>query len=172
MTNLVGSKRILAIDASLYNHVYDALDANGWFSPNPGVRASVEFIPEPLDANKEIKPTKISLSFEERIPDDGELGSNLSVDSWYCYLDIYADKSIVGMGLANELSDILLGKFPSLGFGESRFDVVDPRDGTTAFSCGIDMVEIERSRNYDRAINKFWWTVSFRVSDAYYDDLK
>lgn len=170
---VVGSRRVLYIRDSLYYVVNNVLVQLGWMTPNPGVRKDVKFITEPLENREKIEPNIIGMSLEDVFSYEMETGSTLERDEWSVFFDVYAENEDVGQALANDIRDILRGKFASLGRDSTEFDVVDPSLATPSviFTCDLVDIDIARKREWDRTYKKFWWTVGATILDDYYDDM-
>jgi hypothetical protein len=124
---VVGGLRRRLIKDNLYNMVYDSLDGLGWFNTSLNTMP-LELIPEQLDAAVEIKPNKVSISAEELIADEIEMGSNLDEYKWDIYFDIFAEDESIGIHLTGDIYDILRGKMASLGRTGSFLEVYDLRE--------------------------------------------
>lgn len=167
--NLVGAQRFRSINEAVYQKLKGGLSDLGYLTPKAG-RADVEILTGPLDADVSIRPNKIAFTLETMEDEEWEMGSNLTGETWDCYIDILAESKAVGEALSSDISALLRGKMPSIGHGSQRLDVIDYRDGQFAFSCDIQRVLIDRDRTPERKHNKFWWIVGFELVDVYYDD--
>ena len=168
---VVGGLRRRLIKDNLYNMVYDSLDGLGWFNASLNTMP-VELIPEQLDAAVEIKPNKVSISAEELIADEIEMGSNLDEYKWDIYFDIFAEDESIGIHLTGDIYDILRGKMASLGRTGSFLDVYDLRevDKPYLFTCHLENIEQSRVREWSAQFNKYWWVIGVSIVDTYYGE--
>lgn len=171
MTDIVGGLRRRLIKDNFYSMIYNSMDQLNWFSENLSNKP-VELISEQLDAEKEIKPNKVSISAEDLNNKALEMGSTLDEYSWDIYLDIFAEDESVGIHLSGDIYDILGGKFNSIGRFDSKLDVYNLAvDGEPyLFTCEIDNIEVARVREWNKPFNKYWWVIGCTIVDSYYGD--
>ena len=117
----------------------------------------------------EALPNIVALAIEHSEEDEYELGSVTSEVLWECYVDVYCESDSVGIHLANDIKDILAGKFSSLGFTKPAVDVYDLSQATPGFlfSCAMDEFSVDKARVYNKPFNASWYVVSFTVEDVY-----
>jgi hypothetical protein len=127
---------------------------------------------EPLDDTEEIVPNIVVISDENVDSMEAELGSNYSEYRWQYYVDVYAESQVCGRELAGDLRAILEGKLPSIGRNMSNLAVYDLSQATPSviFNCDIEKITVDRGRFYDRSYEKFWWMISFELTDFYGDE--
>lgn len=166
-----GGLRARLIKDSLYHMIEDAIADLGWFDAGRQ-HAPIAFRADPVNTEEEVPVNTLTLSDEDMIAFDQELGSRLAEHSWAFFLDFYAESNAIGIHMAQDLKAILEGRILGIGRGSTSFPVYDYRMATPAqiFMCEIDDVAVDRARNFPRAWQRYWYMVSFTVVDFHSND--
>lgn len=170
----VGGLRARIIHTNLYDVINDGLSDLGWLadsnSRNPVVVRMTQ-----VDNDEQIVPNVVSITAEDVNSSPAEMGSGLSDSIWLYYVDVYAEDNVLGLHLANDIKDILQGRFtnsvsrigPEITIYDSSVVSATPIE---LFSVSIDDVEVDKSRFFEKPFQKNWWVVSFSVTDTYNDE--
>ena len=161
-----GGLRRRLIHDNLFYMIQGSMDQLGWFGTT-FAKKSVELLPEPVDSREEILPNKVSLSAEDMVSMEFEVGSYSEQNNCEYYIDIFAEDEAVGNHLSGDLYDILRGKYGSIGRTRPTFEVYDlTNDGQPfLFTCYIEEIEKQRVREWENPQSKYWWVIGFMVVD-------
>jgi hypothetical protein len=153
------------------NMVTESLTDLDWFSDNRGHKP-LKIYPEPIDENTAFDSNAMSISMEDIMETEAEMGSMLSEHSFSIYIDVYGENNVVAMHLASDIKEILQGRFTSIGRDNPVFDVYDLSQATPEFLfyCEIEEVELDRSRFHSKPYEKYWWVVSCIITYTYNND--
>lgn len=175
----VGGLRARLIKMAIQGVVEDGLRDLGWFDPTihddpPGTRRHrpVTFYTKPNKWDEPITLNAVIVAGQDVDGTDGEIGSNLSDDRWFFYVDVYAESDSVAEHIVHDARDILRGKMPSIGRTGAYVDVFDPREATPPFLFRLPVVElaVDRARLSEHPWQAHWYSLSFEVEDDYYDE--
>lgn len=173
MTNPVGGQRLSLINYNMHKLIKDCLHDLGWLNTGRQHKP-ITVIDEPFDPSVEIQPNVVSISGEELLGIEVELGSDLEENRWSYYVDIYPENIPLGRFIAGDIRDILRGKMNSIGRNRPNLGIVNPYSGATPsvmFYVEFEDVDIQRVRKWQNPYNKDWFTVSFVLVDYYDSDL-
>ena len=168
MTVVAGGLRSRLILYNLFNMLNSSLTDLGWF--NPGRRHKpISFVIEEQDLTSEVKINTLALSDEAISSTPWEIGSTLTEDTRWHYLDFFAENDAVGKDLIGDCRDILLGKLASVGRVSPTLDVFDLTQATPPriFSCDIITVRVDRSHDYTYPWLRHWYSIQFSLFDYY-----
>lgn len=171
MSTYVGGLRARLIRDSVYRHIYDGLDALGWFTPRQS-RSPLTFTLEPVDTNQVVAPNTLGMSDEEAPSSGIELGSNLSETAWAMFVDFFGENDPLSMHVIGDVAAILEGRMPSIGCGRPVIDVFDYTLATPAriFSVEIDEVQRDKAHDFPKPWLRFWRSCSFVALDTHGDE--
>ena len=163
----VGGLRARLIYDNIYNTINDGLDDLDWFNP-VRTHEDVEVVPKPIDKLTEILPNKVGISMESVVEEEIELGSTMADNNWLVFVDVMAEDANVGLHLATDVKDILLGRMESIGRDSPTIEVLDLRQATPTglFTVTIKNFEMEKDKT-NAPHRQFWWTLAFDVEDTY-----
>ena len=171
MTMLEGGIRDRLIRDAMYRTVRHILDSMGWLDLSDR-REPVMLLPRPTDADKEVKPNRVSITAED-VPSDGvEMGSTLGEYVHLYYVDIYAEKDEIGVHIAGDIRAGLEGKLSAAGRTWPILPVHAPGDDpdvdVAAFTCSIDNVLLERvPRESPQPWEKHWFSVRCELTEEH-----
>lgn len=171
MSTFVGGLRTRLIQDSLRSTVEDGLTALGWFGTARRHRP-VHMIDRPPKWDEPIELNSIVAALEGRSEADAEMGSNLTVDTWQVYVDIYAESDTIGLQLSGDVRDILRGKIPSIGRSRSVLDIYDYTQATPPIFTSLELrnVNEDRARNFPHPWQQHWFVVLADLEDEYMDE--
>jgi hypothetical protein len=173
---VVGGLRARLIFDTLYRLINDTLTQLGWLNGDPLVRRHqpVQFVVEQQDLALEVAINTLALSDENVSSGYWEVGSSLTEDTRYYYLDFFAESDPVGKHLMGDVRDILMGKYASLGRTAPVLEVYDLRNNGAPtdflFSCDITDVRLDRSHGYREPWLRHWYSVQYSLLDYYTSD--
>lgn len=169
----IGGLRARLVKDSAYYMIKDSLDQLNWFDPNRE-HAPISFIPEAIPENTEIPFNTMALSDENSYTTDIELGSGLVEKRWTFVIDFYASNSALGLHMAEDISSILEGRFPSIGRHDPILPVKDYSIGGNnppeIFICEIENVTVDRIKGWPKPFQQFWYIVTFDILDCYWNE--
>lgn len=173
MTDLIGGLRDRLITENIRNLIEDCLGELNWTNtPNSFIKNSLTIVSYPIDDNMEIEPNLVSVSSEDTVSDEAEMGSLLSEVKTEYAIDIFAENFVSGKHLAGDIRAILEGRFFSIGRYGPVVDILDLRQATPSvlFSVELENISSGKQRFYNKPFQKYWWTIVFDVVDYYDND--
>jgi hypothetical protein len=172
MTIYVGGIRERFIKDSVYEYLKAKLGALGWF--NSGRQhAPIAFHDEAVDIRQLVALNTLTLSSENNVGDDIEMGSNLTEFTWTMFVDFYAESEAVGLHLIGDVAAILRGQMSSIGAQRSFVPVFDYFQATPAdpiFYVGVEKVRTDKAHDFPHVHLRHWHACQFDIIDAYGDD--
>lgn len=170
MSDVAGGLRDRLVQESLYHHVWDGLDALGWFSASE-LRYPLMFEAEAVDDDEEIQLNTLALAPEDISGSDAELGFNSSDDRRVFYFDLYAESDAVGKHVIGDVRDLLRGRFPSLGYDSPTVAVLDWRLATPTelFFCHVEQVVDDRAHGFSEPWRRHWFSLRCELVDEFWD---
>lgn len=170
MTTVVGGLRARFIHDSFVAMITDALAARSWFDSDRR-HLPIVVTTQPYGWDEPIPVNTVTISGEDSVSADAELGSTASDDTWTFYIDFYAENEALGMDVAHDIRDILRGKIPSVGRGRPDLTVLDWREDppTPLFKCQLEDIVMDRARGFTRPFERYWYAVRCDVVDENYD---
>lgn len=165
----VGGLRARLIHDNIYYLVRDALDDLNWLGPS--LDHDTVYVRQTQIANSEaVRPNIVAVTVEDDNEEEAELGSLLTHHTWNYYIDVYAEDDALGIHLANDIKDILCGRFTtSVTRGGPDVEILDLRLATPVeiFSVSLENIDLNRSRFFEKAFQEHWWVISFQLIDTY-----
>ena len=119
-----------------------------------------------LDPAQPVEPNKIGIMFGQRVTEDAECGSDLSVHRWTVFIDIFAESNVLGRHLQGDIEAIVRGRLEGTSRdGQDAFPVHDweDEDHPVLFWCDIESIQTD---NPPSAAGNNWFTVEFDVVDT------
>lgn len=171
MTQIVGGLRARLIRESLYQMINTALDDLGWFDAGRP-HQPVTFEASSKNQQEQIAMNTAALGDDNSSGEDIELGSQLSEERWFMYVDFYAESDALGVHFARDLKDILEGRITAIGRDDPSFTVYDWRQATpvSLFVCQIEEVAVDKAHGFLKPWLEHWYSTSFVVVDTYSRD--
>lgn len=171
MSVLAGGLRQRMIFDSLYAMIHDNLATLGWFTVGRR-HAPINLVVEHQDLTTEVPINTMALTDENVTNVPWEVGSTLSEDTRYFYVDFFGENDAVAKQIIGDVRDILLGKYASIGCTAPVLLVHDYRQPTppVAFSCDIVNVRVDRSHDYSRPWLRHWYSIQGSLLDYYTND--
>jgi len=172
MTQVVGGKRIRLIHDNLFNLVFDACTELGWLEPSPS-RADVTVRKTQISAHEEaVKPNIVCVTIEDDTEQQEEMGSGLTEHRWNAYVDVYAQNDVLGLHLATDMKDSLMGRFDSTvtrgGPSMAVYDLTQSHaTPVELFYVQFENIAENRSRFSDKPYQDHWRVVDFHIVDVY-----
>lgn len=169
--NLVGGLRSRMIRDSLRSMIVTSLTDIGWFASGRR-HLPINVIDRPNKWDDPIPLNSLVISLEDRVGEDAELGSNLTIDNWTAYVDFYAESEDLGMQVSGDVRDILRGKISNVNRTDPSFEAFDYREdpperfATVKISNVID----DRARNFPHEWQTYWFVVRADLEDEYLDE--
>lgn len=163
-----GGYRKRIIRESLYQMLYSSLEDLGWFDSGRQ-HSAITFNSEAVDPAETVPLNTISLADENDLPAEVELGSTLTRYTWTFYVDFFAEKDSLGLHVAADIQDILLGNYASIGRVDPSFTVYDYGLATPSelFVCQIETVMRDKAVAWSLPHQKHWYNIRFDVVDYY-----
>lgn len=170
MTVLAGGLRTRMIFDNLYGVINVGLSNIGWFEAGRR-HAPISMVAEEQDSTQEVPVNTLAVSDENVSSQVWEVGSQLSQDTRYFYVDFFGESDAVSKHIIGDVRDILLGKFPSVGLKGPVLPVYDLSQATptVVFSCDIIRVTVDRSHDYTHPWMRHWYSLQVSLLD-YYDN--
>lgn len=166
----VGGIRSRLIKDNVYNFLKSGLTELDWFATGRQHQAVI-LHPKASPWDEELKPNAITLSVETVSEFPAEMGSLLAEHTWQYYVDVFAEDDSVGVHLATDIRDMLLGHITSISSSGPSIPVYDLTVQSATpidlFSVQVDSVSMDKGREYTMPTKKFWWQIAFEVIDAY-----
>jgi hypothetical protein len=172
MTIYVGGIRERFIKDSVYAYLKAKLTALGWFDPSRQ-HAPIIFEDEATDIRQLIEPNTLTLSAENNIGTEVELGGMLTEFTWSMFVDFYAESEAVGLHLIGDVAAILRGQISAVGAGRAYVPVFDFFQATPVdpiFFVGVENVRTDKAHDFPHAHLRHWHACSFDIIDAYGQD--
>jgi hypothetical protein len=171
---VVGGLRSRLIFDNLFLVVNHGLEQLGWLDGNGRRHQPVHFVVETPDVTSEVPINTLALSSESVTTTPWEIGSQLSQESRYFYLDFFGENEAVSKHIIGDCRDILLGKYTSLGRTGPVLDVWDLRNNGTPstwlFACDIIDARIDRSHDWSQNWLRYWYSIQATLLDYYTND--
>lgn len=148
-----------------------ALNDLHWF--DTGRRnAPLTFAKRPDDWQQSIAPNTITVNPEEWVTGEAGLG-NEPFDRIRMYIDFYAENESLGMHVAHDLRDVILGLRPDLGRTGPELTIFDTRTSPPTMFTRADLVDVrvDRATGFPQPWQRHWFVISCFVEDDYLDDL-
>lgn len=173
-----GGLRTRFIADSLRLTVVAGVSALGWFDATiydnpPGSRAHhpLRYITRPLDWSEPVAPNALSISTEDVGDNPRGLGGEVE-DTLRLYVDILAEDDQVGWHLTQDVRDIVLGRYDSVGRVGPVVDVYDFRMPTPSpfTSVGVENALVDRGMSENHPWLNHWFMVRVDLVDEYYDE--
>lgn len=141
-----------AVHQSMVGYMTQQLTALDWIGPSSEVpfgAAPVKIQPVPAFIGNNIDPAivvpstvAINLGHEPK-PVMGEVGGPLAYQDFPFFFDVFSDKAAICTALANDIRDILMGRFA----GQTRFlTITDPISQTVRTDWSVELMDIELVR--------------------------
>lgn len=168
---LTGGLRSRMIKDSYRNLIVDNLTSLGWF--DSGRRhIPITIADRPNKWDDPVAFNTLTVSLEDRVDVDAEMGSNLSIDTWTSYVDFYAESDDLGLQVMGDIRDIVRGKLPSIGRTQPCFDCFDYRlDPPEAFTViQVQNILEDRARNFPKEWQAHWFVLRADLEDEYMDE--
>lgn len=164
----VGGLRARLVKDNFFNLIKDSLGDLGW-SDSGREHLPVKFLAVQVDDDMELSPNIVSISEEDVVSDEYEMGSNLAEHIWTYFIEVYAESHAVGLHIAMDIRDILEGRFTSINATKNSFTVFDLTEATPSslFNCQMENISVDRIRGYNAQHEKYWWVISLDVVDFY-----
>lgn len=152
------------LQATLENHVEAWLTGLGWLDPvnTPLGALPVTFQRKRPDEHllQSVQPNLVTVSFGSQTDDaEEELGAGLVSQEHVVFVDIYAENEGIGLALAEDIRDLLVGRPP----GVSRYvPLMDQRVNppTPVLGYQIELDEVVREPSLRQLANISWQVVS------------
>ena len=166
----VGGVRQRLIKDNFALDIEQGLRALGWYDTGRQ-HLPVTVIADQFEPAKAIQPNLLGVTLEDLMVSEMEMGSSLEESNYLAFIDVFAENNTIGQHLTGDVLDLLRGKFSQIK-PETILGVKNL--GSPAkehlFNCYYENFEVERTRTWDNAYNKFWWTISLDIIDYYMDD--
>lgn len=171
MAVLAGGLRARMIFDNLYGLVETGLADLGWFGSDRR-HQPIHLADSQQDITTEIPINTLSVCDENIASIPWEIGSQLTEDTRYYYLDFFGESDSVGKHIMGDVRDILLGKLASIGRTAPVLYVYDLRQATPPqlFSCDIVHVRQDRAHNWDHPWLKHWYSIQMGLLDYFTND--
>lgn len=172
MTIYVGGVRERFIKDSVFEYLKGKLATLGWFSDGRQ-HAPVRFTDEAVDIRQLVEPNTLTLSAENNLAEDVELGGLLTEFTWTMYVDFYAESEAVGLHLIGDVAAILRGQMSSIGASRAYVPVFDYFQATPVdpiFFVSVEKVRTDKAHDFPHMQLRHWHACSFDIIDAYGDD--
>lgn len=171
MTQHVGGLRARLIHDNLFNMLHDGLAEIGWLDANRQHKP-IHVRKTQVGREEKVEPNIVCISADDVKGTQAELGSELTDNEWYYYIDVYAEDSTLGLHLGTDVRDLLSGKYTSTvsrpGPDISIYDLtMQSATPIELFVVEIQNVDLNRSRFYEKPFQENWWVISFTVLDTY-----
>jgi hypothetical protein len=156
---------------NLHAMVRDSLTQLGWF--DAGRRHQpVTIAVEQQDVSTQVPVNTLAISDENVSSTLFEVGSQLSEDTRFYYVDFFGESDAVAKHIIGDVRDILLGKLTVVGRDSPTLQVYDLRMPTPArlFGCDILAVNVDRSHDFSHPWLRHWFSVQFTIVDYYGND--
>lgn len=172
MTVLAGGLRTRMIFDNLYTVINGGLSDLGWYGSGRR-HQPITTVVEAQDITHVVAVNTLALSDENVATELWELGSTLSQDTRYYYVDFFGESDAVAKHLIGDVRDILLGKLSSIGRTSPTLQVYDLRQATPPllFECDVVNVRVDRSHDYEHPWLRHWYSIQFALFDYYTNDL-
>jgi hypothetical protein len=159
MTAIEGGLRARLIRDSFEELVRETLQARGWFDSGRA-HLPINLLSAPAAWDQPIEYNSLAVVVEDVTDEEGELGSNLMIDSWTAYADFFAENEQVGIHLIHDIRDSLRGKIPSIGRTGAIMPVYDFTLATpvVAFYCNIENVITDRAVGFPQPWMQFMYS--------------
>lgn len=172
---VVGGLRSRLIFDNLFYLIKDNLTTIGWLNGDGSRRHQpVNLVVEAQDLTTEVPINTLSISDENVSSEPWEIGSQLTQDTRYYYVDLFAESDPVGKHLIGDVRDILAGKFASLGRTAPVLEVYDLRNNgqpnTLLFTCDLIDIRVDRAHGYREAWLRHWYSIQLALLDYYTND--
>jgi hypothetical protein len=178
---VAGGLRGRLIFDNIYLLLKNNLESLGWINGNAGRRHQpISLVVESQDLTTEVPVNTLALSDENVSSRPWEIGSQLTEDTRYYYVDFFGESDPVAKHLTGDVRDILQGKYASLGRTAPVLIVYDLRNNNNAnptppplpvlFSCDIIDIRVDRAHGYREPWLRHWYSVQFALLDYYNND--
>lgn len=166
--------RARLVHDNMHNFVNQGLSDLGWYDSGRQ-HQTVTLYAEAKPWDEEIKANAIMVTTEGVREDELELGTNLAEQSWEYYVDIIAESESLGIHLATDIRDLLIGHITQgVTFTGPHIPIYDLSQGTATpdlvFTIEIIDIAMDKGRLYNTPTKKHWWQLAFTVIDAYADE--
>lgn len=163
MSVVEGGLRDRFLDDSFINHVRVGLDALGWFDTgrrHPPLQLVTTHLPATEEMNVDTSTYVVVLT-ESVAGSDAEIGSGLTEDRVYGWVDVFANDKGLARHLAGDCRDLLRGKMPSINYDTAGFTVVnwEEYDPDDLFWVDIEDVQLDSEPDQGRD-GRFHYQVS------------
>lgn len=172
MTIYVGGVRERFIKDSVYAYLKLKLGALGWFDAGRQ-HTAIAFHDEAVDVRQLVEPNTLTLSGENNIATEMELGGMLTEFNWSMFVDFYAEAEALGLHLIGDVAAILRGQMSSIGADRAYVPVFDYFQATPVspiFYVGVENVRTDKAHDFPHAYLRHWHACTFDIIDAYGDD--
>lgn len=168
---VVGGLRGRLIFDSIFVTLQSGLTALGWINGDgPRHHQPVTLVMEQQDVYTEVPINTMALTDENVVSDPWEIGSVLSEDTRYYYIDFFGESDAVSKHIIGDVRDLLLGKMPDIGPTGPEIKVYDYRvkpNPPKLFSVEIMNVRVDRSHEMGRPWLRHWYSIQFQAIDYY-----
>lgn len=170
MPHYVGGRRARLIKDNVYNFVKNGLTELDWFD-TPSEHLPLVMHPKISPWDVEVTPNTITVSTENAIDTEAEMGSSFAEHRWQYFVDIFAEDDSVGLHLATDVKDMLIGHMTVIseyGPDIAVYDLsISSATPVELFTVEVENISMDKGRFYESAAKKFWWQIAFDIVDAY-----
>jgi hypothetical protein len=178
-----GGLRDRYIYKSLWECLYDSLEALGWFlptrfdePPSSGTRDNhpVTFLDRQVEWDEDIIPNTIAFVPETQTNEPFELGTDFRENRWVFYCTVIGANESESLHLAGDIRDILQGKISTINRIGGPFVNLYNWGAATPYKIGyleIEDVDIHRMPQFSQKWARYMRDVTWCAIDYYDSDL-
>lgn len=163
MTLPEGGLRDRLIRTALHVLVLDIVEAVGWRDPGRK-HAPVNVVATAYDTSELIAPNTIGVWLDDVDYEDGELGSNASIDTLSGVIDIFGESDSFSKEISGDISAGLRGRFPSIGRDRAVLEVFDTMATPQLLDvCDIENVHIREAHDFPQEWLRHWRSITLDI---------
>jgi hypothetical protein len=160
---------------SLHEHVRAGLDLLGWFDDPVANDLDRQAVHMPFGGYTE--GVTIPVNSIVLMPGDTgysglEIGSNSQRGDRVYLVDIYAEDHATGVHLRGDISALLRGQLPDLGYDNNVLEVIDPDQATPSVFAVLDIENVREDRAYggNDPWEQYWYSIMLVIEDDVWTD--
>lgn len=166
---IVGGLRARLLQDSVHAVLIDGLTEAGWLDPGRN-HLPVQIQPKPAKWTSPIQPNLVAIDFLSVDTEEAELGSPLTADMILAYIEVYAESDSLGVGLSNDIRDLLRGRL-SVARAGGTLPILDFRHATPPVIGYLRVDRVSALRNASPTEDvwvRHWYRVRCEFTDTYY----
>lgn len=168
MTVPVGGLRARLVHKSFYEAVRTGLAQLGWLNTGRA-HAPLNVIAKQYHLDEQVPINTVAVSTANVFSDEVELGSGLAEHTTEGYVDVYGESDSLASHVADDIVDLLAGRFAGVGRADPSIEVLNWALATPVpiFVVQVENPQRDRARDFPHPWQRHWYVVRCSIIDTY-----